>query len=67
MSGKSYITVVVAPDGACKVEGHDFHGPDCDKALAEIEAAIGGIAKDRKYKPEHFQRAVRPVQKIGRG
>lgn len=48
------ITVTIGPDGSVKVEGSGFTGAACDKAMAEIERALGTETK-RTKKPEHYQ------------
>jgi hypothetical protein len=42
---RPYIVVEVAPDGALKVEAKEFSGPDCEKATAWLEQALGTTAK----------------------
>jgi hypothetical protein len=41
--------------GDCSIEGQGFAGPTCDKALAEIETALGQTIQ-RTMKPEHARR-----------
>jgi len=42
-------------NGDCSIEGRGFVGPACDKALGEIETALGQ-ASGRTEKPEYTQR-----------
>jgi hypothetical protein len=65
MMNQQTIEVTIGADGSVKVEGFNFHGSACDKALKEVEQAIGGVVSGRKFKPEHFEREVKPVQKVG--
>jgi hypothetical protein len=50
-------TIVIEFDenGDCSIEGQGFVGPACDKALAEIEKALGQAIR-RTKKPEYMQR-----------
>ena len=65
MSGKA-IEVIVAPDGAIRIDAVGFQGADCEKATAFLEAALGRVqAKERK--PEyHSRRTVTRQQRLGR-
>lgn len=51
------ITVDVAPDGSVKIEGHGFVGPECEKATAFLEEALGTVTK-RVHKREYLERPV---------
>lgn len=51
------ITVTVSPKGEVAIEGSGFKGPACDKAMTEIESALG-ITKARKNKGEYYQKDV---------
>ena len=57
------IEVVVAPDGTVKIDAIGFTGPDCEKATAFLEKALGR-RKARVDKAERH-RCLRPVQRIG--
>ena len=64
MSSKT-IEVVVAPDGTIKIDAIGFTGPDCEKATAFLEKALGRIS-GRSKKPEYYHREeLRQQQKVG--
>jgi hypothetical protein len=46
------ITVDISPDGAVKIEGHNFSGAECTKATAFLEDALGTKGASTK-KPEY--------------
>ena len=50
-------TIVIEFDenGDCSIEGQGFVGPECDRALSEIETALGQTT-NRTKKPEFAQR-----------
>ncbi len=62
MSSKT-IEVVVGTDGTVKIDAIGFTGPDCEKATAFLEKALGKT-KSRVDKAERY-RHLRPVQRIG--
>jgi len=49
------IEVVVNPDGSVSVEALGYSGPECEKATAFIEEALGEV-QTRKRKPEYYRR-----------
>ena len=55
------ITVTVSPKGEVEIEGSGFKGQACDKAMAEIEQALG-LTKARKNKGEYYQKDVTRCQ-----
>ena len=57
------IEVIVQPDGQLKIEAVGFQGPDCGKATAFLEKALGTVTAKAK-KPEYHQRA-RQQQTVG--
>ncbi|MDE2096125.1 MAG: DUF2997 domain-containing protein [Patescibacteria group bacterium] len=57
MNQPKSIVIEVAEDGAVKVEGHGFSGPDCQKATAFLESALG-VKTGEVRKPEFIQKAV---------
>lgn len=57
------IEVIVKTDGTLKIDAVGFSGPDCEKATAFLEKALGAI-KGRQKKPEHYRR-VRRQQQVG--
>jgi hypothetical protein len=56
MSNMKHIEVIIAPDGSSRIEGHGFTGPDCEKATAFLERALGKVG-NRRRKPEYAQRS----------
>jgi len=48
------IVIEFDEDGDCSIDGQGFVGPECDKALSEIETALGQTT-DRAKKPEYTQ------------
>lgn len=59
------ITILIDEAGNCQIEGHDFHGPACDRVIREIEQALGTRTSVR-YKPEYRQtQTSRQVQQGG--
>jgi len=59
------IVIEINEDGDCSVDAHGFHGPDCDRAIREIEAALGTRTHVR-HKPEYAERQVnRLMQREG--
>lgn len=48
------ITILIDEDGNCQIEGHDFHGPECEHVIREIEQALG-TRTHVQYKPEYRQ------------
>lgn len=50
---KRIIEVIVSADGQIKIEALGFTGPDCEKATAFLEKALGVIKEHRK-KPEYY-------------
>ena len=49
------IVIEFDENGDCSIEGEGFAGPECDKALSEIETALGQTTS-RTKKPEYAQR-----------
>lgn len=58
------ITILIDEDGNCQIEGHDFHGPECENVIREIEQALG-IRTQVRYKPEYRQ--AQRIQQVQRG
>lgn len=57
------IEVIVHSDGKVKIDAIGFTGPDCEKATAFLEKALGKT-KSRQKKSEIY-RILQGVQKIG--
>ena len=49
------IVIEFDDNGDCSIEGEGFVGPECDKALREIETVLGQTTQ-RTKKPEYVQR-----------
>jgi len=49
------IVIKFDENGDCSIEGQGFVGPECDKALSEIEKALGQTTQ-RTKRPEYAQR-----------
>jgi hypothetical protein len=59
------IEVVVTPDGRVQIEAVGFSGPDCEKATAFLEQALGN-AGPRHRKIEYYaRRECTPRQRVG--
>ncbi len=50
------IEVLVGTTGEIQIDSIGFKGPDCEKATAFLEQALGVVGKKVK-KPEYHQRA----------
>jgi hypothetical protein len=59
------IEIIINPDGSVSVEALGFTGPDCEKATAFIEEALGEV-QTRKRKPEYYRRQ-RDREKLSQG
>jgi hypothetical protein len=57
------IEVIVKCDGTLKIDAVGFSGPDCEKAAAFLEQALGRTT-GRQKKPEHY-RQVQRQQQVG--
>ena len=55
------IEIIISPKGDIKIEAVGFTGPDCEKATAFLEQALGKLTA-RQKKPEWYQRARRTNQ-----
>ena len=59
------IEIIVSPLGDISIDAVGFKGPDCEKATACLEQALGVVGKKIK-KPEYHQRSTRvSQQKLG--
>lgn len=62
---KRTIELVISPTGELRLDAVGFKGPDCEKATAFLEKALGQIAK-RERKPEYNSRnRITPRQQVG--
>jgi hypothetical protein len=51
------IEIIVSPIGEIQIDAVGFNGPDCEKATAFLEQALGVFGKKLK-KPEYHQRTT---------
>ena len=60
------IEIVIAPSGQIQIDAVGFKGPDCEKATAFLEAALGTV-KERARKPGYHQgNRTKAQQRIGK-
>ncbi len=59
------IVIQFDENGDCSIEGQGFVGPECDKALREIETALGQTTS-RAKKPEYMQRQAASTRNTSR-
>jgi hypothetical protein len=57
------IEVIVKTDGTLKIDAIGFAGPDCEKATAFLEKALG--KPSGKEKKSEFYRQVKKLQQVG--
>lgn len=57
------IEVIVGTSGDIRIESTGFKGPDCEKATAFLEQALGTV-KVKTRKPDYYGR-TRNQQKVG--
>ena len=55
MNNNRTIEVTVFPNGEISIEAVAFKGPDCERATAYLEEALG-VVGSRTKKPEYHQR-----------
>ena len=59
------IEIIIGTTGEIQIDAVGFKGPDCEKATAFLEEALGVVGKKVK-KPEYHQRSTRTnQQKLG--
>jgi hypothetical protein len=58
------IDILINKEGQLTINAVGFHGADCEKATAFLEAALGEL-QHRERKPE-YRRQVRQQQKVGK-
>ena len=56
MSGKR-LKVTIRADGTVSIDAHGYAGPDCAKATAAFERALGVVEKDTRG-PDYFRTAA---------
>ena|GEM_PF-1963786 len=59
------IVIEFDENGDCSIEDKGFVGPECDKALREIETALGQTT-GRTKKPEYTQRQRAATRRTSR-
>ena len=57
------IELIVQPNGQLKIDAVGFSGPDCERATAFLEKALGTV-KAKAKKPD-FYRQVNRQQTVG--
>ena len=61
------IEIIIGTTGEIQIDAVGFKGPDCEKATAFLEEALGVVGKKVK-KPEYHQRSTRMnQQRVGGG
>jgi len=55
------IEIIIGTSGEIQIETLNFKGPDCEKATAFLEDALGVVGKKVK-KPEYHQHGTRTNQ-----
>jgi hypothetical protein len=55
------IEVIIAPDGAIKIDAVGFKGADCDQATKFLEQALG-VSGQKQRKPEYYHSTRRKNQ-----
>lgn len=59
------IEIIIGTTGEIQIDAVGFKGPDCEKATAFLEQALGMVGNKVK-KPEHHQHGTtRNQQKVG--
>jgi hypothetical protein len=59
------IEIIIAPSGEIQIDAVGFKGPDCEKATAFLEEALGVVGQKIK-KPEYHRHSTRTnQQRIG--
>ena len=62
---KRQLDLIIHPSGALQIDAIGFSGPDCEKATAFLEQAIGAVSSKQR-KPEFHHRALRKTtQRLG--
>ena len=63
---KRTIEIIIGPAGDIKIDAVGFKGPDCEKATAFLELALGTV-KEKARKPEYHQgNQTKAQQRIGK-
>ena len=57
------ITIDFNADGSVTMEGHNFKGVECDKAMKAFEDALGVTTK-RVNKPDYNQRQAQATRQV---
>ena len=62
---KRKLDLIIHPSGALQIDAIGFSGPDCEKATAFLEQALGAVA-DKQRKPEFHRQVLRKTtQRLG--
>lgn len=52
---EKHIIIVLHADGTMEMEGKNFSGPECEKAMADLIALFNPKKKTEQKKPEYYQ------------
>ena len=62
---KRQLDLIIHPSGALQIDAIGFSGPDCEKATAFLEQALGAVSSKQR-KPEFHHRVLRKTtQRLG--
>jgi len=62
---KRKLDLIIHPSGALQIDAIGFCGPDCEKATAFLEQALGEVSSKQR-KPEFRHRVLRKTtQRVG--
>ena len=62
---KRKLDLIIHPSGALQIDAIGFCGPDCEKATAFLEQALGEVSSKHR-KPEFHRQALRKTtQRLG--
>jgi hypothetical protein len=62
---KRTIEILITPQGQVQIEAVGFKGPDCERATAFLEAALGAVATKQKTPEFHQTLQKRQQQRLG--
>ena len=58
------VEIIIGTTGELQIDAVGFKGPDCEKATAFLEEALGVVGQKTK-KPEYHQHSTRNQQRVG--
>ena len=59
------IEIIVQPSGQLRIDAVGFSGPDCEKATAFLEQALGTAGQKQRKHEYHRQAHRKHLQKVG--